>query len=245
MVRLRIFISFLAVGAITSLLAQNSRLVDPFDKVIISPFIQVEFVQGGEERVTIENCTVDPSKLNVEVKGNTLRIYLEGAKETPKWDGYPNNQENGQVYEGTVVKARVSFKNLAEVSLRGDEDQLFKGLVKAKDFRLKVYGNSEVVFDEVDMEACHGTFYGDNTLLIKAGKIENQQYTVYGTSNIDCQEINNTNSKLTTYGDAEYYVHASNEIKVTLFGDASLYYKGNPVISKGLNFGDMKVSRLD
>jgi hypothetical protein len=94
------------------------------------------------------------------------------------------------------------------------------------------------------MNECHATFYGENLLFIKSGKIAFQHYTVYGTSKIDCQEISNNKSNLTTYGEANYYVQASDEIKLTLFGEANLYYKGNPIISRGMNFGDMKVVRL-
>lgn len=197
-------------------------------------------MEGTEERVTIESCTVDPSKLFVEVNGQTLRIYLEGAKETPKW-----NDDDEHLYWGTVIKATVTYRRLAEVSLRGDEDQLFKGLLKAGSFRLKIYGNSEVIFEAVDLGDCHASLYGENTLVIKSGKIDKQHYTVYGTSTIDCKEITNYTSKLTTYGEADYYMNASNEIKLALFGEANLYYKGNPVISKSLKFGDMKVARLD
>ena len=247
MARLKYSLTIVASFLMLNLLAQNSKIVDRFDKVIVSPYIQVNFVEGAEERVSIESCTVDPSKLYVEVNDQTLRIYLEGAKETPKWNTHTGKkyEDDGQLYYGTVVKATITYKRLEEVSLRGDEDQRFLGLLKAEDFRLKVYGNSEVMFDEVDMEKCHATFYGENSLVIKSGKITTQQYTVYGISRIECQEISSNSCKLTTYGEADYYVHASNEIKLTLFGEANLYYKGNPVISKGLNFGDMRIARLD
>jgi hypothetical protein len=247
MVHLKYALTMVASMVIHSLIAQNSRIVDPFDKVIVSPYIEVVFVEGPEERVTIESCSVDPAKLFVEVNGQTLRIYLEGAKETPKWNPYSGKkyEDYEPLYVGTVVKATVTYKRLSEVSLRGDEDQVFRGLLKAKDFRLKVYGNSEVTFEEVEMDEYHATLYGDNTLAMKSGKIASQHFTVYGVSRIECKEITTNTSKLTTYGEADYYVNASDEIKMTLFGEANLYYKGNPIISRKLNFGEMSVVRLD
>ncbi|MCU0403215.1 MAG: DUF2807 domain-containing protein [Chitinophagaceae bacterium] len=229
------------------LFAQHSSLVDPFDKVIVSPYIQVDFVEGPQEMVTIGHCAVDPSKLFVEVNGRTLRIYLEGAKETPKWHSNSGNDysEKDPIYQGTVVKATIVYKNLREVSLRGDEDQLFKGLLKAQDFRLKVYGNSDVIFERVEIEDYHASLYGENYLLIKSGKIASQNFTVYGVSTIDSRDMVCSNSKLTTYGEAEYYVHAEDEIRFSLFGEASLFYKGNPVIYKKLNVGDMRIARLN
>ena len=50
-----------------------------FNKVIVSPYIQVTFVQGDKEGVAINDMIVDSSKLNVEVNNGTLRIYLDGA----------------------------------------------------------------------------------------------------------------------------------------------------------------------
>jgi hypothetical protein len=248
MVRLKYTLAILGFSLLNSLLfAQQTIMVGPFEKVIVSPYIRITFVEGAEEKVFIEKCAVDPSKLTVETNGQTLRIYLEGAKETPKWNTNTGKRydDSNPMYFGTVVEATITYKNLKEVSLRGDEEQVFKGMLRTNDFRLKVYGNSEVVFEAVDMDQFRATLYGDNSLLVKAGNIASQQYTVYGVSTVDSRNIKSNTGKLTTYGEANYYVHASDEIKSTLFGEATLYYKGNPVVSKGMNFGDMRMSRLD
>src|ERR1700744_770125 len=65
--------------------AQTTR-VGHFHKVIVSPYIQVNFVQGDEESVTINQCTVDTGKLHVEVRGGTLRLYLDGASDLPHYE---------------------------------------------------------------------------------------------------------------------------------------------------------------
>jgi len=62
------------------------KMVDHFTKVIVSPYIQVTFVEGDEERVTINQIKVDENKLHIEVNNKTLRIYLEGAKDIPKYE---------------------------------------------------------------------------------------------------------------------------------------------------------------
>jgi len=65
----------------------QSGPVPRFHKVIISPYIQVTFVEGDEPGVTIDQIIVDSSKLHVEVQDGTLRLYLDGAKEIPKTSG--------------------------------------------------------------------------------------------------------------------------------------------------------------
>src|SRR5215831_21420077 len=79
----KIFFSALLVLTAATATAQT-KIVDHFSKVIVSPYIQVTFVQGDQESVTINDIEVDTSKLHVEVNDNTLRIYLEGAKDFPK-----------------------------------------------------------------------------------------------------------------------------------------------------------------
>ncbi len=37
----------------------QTKTVEPFTKVIVSPYIQVTFVQGNEESVTINDIKVD------------------------------------------------------------------------------------------------------------------------------------------------------------------------------------------
>src|SRR6266487_5932506 len=64
----------------------QTKMVDHFTKVIVSPYIQVTFVEGDEESVTINKIKVDEKKLHIEVNNTTLRIYLEGAKDIPKYE---------------------------------------------------------------------------------------------------------------------------------------------------------------
>ena len=80
----KILVLGLLVISTKPLLAQTTTNVSPFTKIIISPNIQVTFVEGNNESVTIEKSTVISDKIHIEVKDNTLRIYLDGQKDFPK-----------------------------------------------------------------------------------------------------------------------------------------------------------------
>ena len=54
--------------------------VKSFDKVVVSPHIQVIFKEGDSESVTVESITVPMEKLNVVVEKNTLNVFLEDAR---------------------------------------------------------------------------------------------------------------------------------------------------------------------
>lgn len=223
------------------------RSVDHFEKVIVSPYIKVIFVQGDKDEVSIENIKVDMSKLHIEVNNKTLWLYLDGAKQIPKQektdeDGYKTKHP---LYEATTVTAVITFKTLNDLSIRGEETQLIKTPLEAEEFTLKVYGESKVTFNEVNFGKLHAVFYGESTLDIKAGTIKEQRYTSYGESVINTSATNGRTGKITAYGEADFTMNVSDRIKITAFGDAKLHYKGNPQIDKGLHIGDMVIDKMD
>src|SRR4249920_803755 len=100
---MRTFKSFLAMLLVLTGIAATAqtKMVDHFTKVIVSPYIQVTFVEGDEESVMINDIKVDEDKLHLEVNNQTLRIYLEGAKDIPKYEkDYSNgHKESHPLYQ--------------------------------------------------------------------------------------------------------------------------------------------------
>lgn len=228
-------------------LAQEVRAVAPFSKVIISPHIQVTLVEGEEESVSIESNTEDEEKLNIEVNGKTLRIYLDDAKETTKTQIELKNgiEFKGPVYKGTIVTATITYKTLNDISVRGEERLVCESLLKGENFRLKIYGASQVYLNEVDLKRFHTTIYGESTLEIKSGAIQQQKYTSYGVSDVDALAIANEDTRIIAYGEAELKINASKRIKITAYGAASLKYKGDAEIVKGVNIGETRIKKID
>jgi hypothetical protein len=222
--------------------------VDRFHKVVISPYIQVNFVQGDKESVTINQIIADSSKLHVEVHGGTLRLYLDGAKDIPHNQqdyGNDGNQQNHRLYPDHAVIATVVYRKLDALSLRGEETYILQSPLSAAAFMLRVYGESTVIFTEAHISKMHTTIYGESSLEIKAGEVNKQYYTCYGEGKINTTAIAGQAAKVTAFGDAEFRVNVSDRIKITAFGDARLRYMGNPAIVKGIHFGDMDLQKLD
>ena len=247
MLRLKTYISVMLFFTFKITVAQNTTHVNHFDKVIVSPHIEVTFIEGNEEKVTIEKNTVSNDKINIEVNGKTLRIYLDDAKEVVKTEAvYENgNKVKRPVYEGTVVTATVMYKKLEELSIRGEETIICKSLLKGDRFRLKNYGESEVFLNDVSLGELKTTIYGQSVLVIKAGSVKEQKYTAYGESKINSLGINSNTTKITVYGESNFQINVSDEIKLTAFGEAVVEYKGNPTINKGINIGEVKINKID
>ncbi len=226
--------------------AQTTTAVNHFDKVIVSPHIQVTFVEGNEESVMIDKSNVSDDKINIEVNGKTLRIYLDGAKEITKNKKVYNNDYKAKqpIYHGTEVTATVTYQTLHELSVRGEETQVCKSLLKGDEFRLKIYGESAVILNEVDLGELQTTIYGESTLEIKSGSIQSQRYVAYGEGKVNSFGISGNTGKITAYGEGDFRMNVSDEIKITAFGEVKLAYKGNPAINKGLHFGELQIDKI-
>lgn len=243
----KIFMAGFIILAAQASWAQTATSVAPFTKVIISPNIQVTFVEGNNESVTVEKSTVNSDKIHIEVNDNTLRIYLDGQKDFPKnkttyEDG---RKEKESLYKGTVVTATVVYKMLNSLSIRGEETQLLKSPVEADKFKLTVYGESHVIFEKVDFNQLQAVLYGESEIDIKSGTIRDQRYTAYGESKINALGIDNKTTKITAYGESTFRIHSDEAIRLTAFGDANVAYKGKASVEKGLTIGDTHISRID
>ena len=62
------------------------------------------------------------------------------------------------LYQNTSVVVTVTYKTLTDLSLRGEETQLCKSAIDAAKFTLKIYGESDVTFNELNAGAT-GNYY--------------------------------------------------------------------------------------
>ncbi len=227
--------------------AQTVTAVKPFDKIIVSPHIQVTFVEGSDESVSIESITIDKSKIHIEVENKTLRVYLEGAKDIEKNEkDYQNGyKEKHSVYQGTVVTATIHYKTLRELSIRGDEKQLCKSAITGDHFALRVYGESDVTLNEIKVDDLAVVTYGECKVRFLSGSATSQTYTAYGEGNINSLSMDGKSGKITAYGEADFTMNVSDKIQITAFGEAKLHYAGNPIIRKGLHIGELHVDKMN
>ena len=51
-------------------------------------------------------------------------------------------------------------------------------------------------------------------------------------------------TKITVYGDGTFQLNASESIKVTSYGEATVLYKGDAKLKKGLVIGESTIERI-
>jgi hypothetical protein len=248
---MRIVKTILAAGLLVAVALGGHAQPGPvaqFNKVIVSPYIQVTFVQGDKEGVRINDMIVDSSKLHVEVEDGTLWLYLDGAKEVPHNQHTYNGDGNGQShhpYPDHSVTATVTYKTLNSLSLRGDENHVCQSPLTVKNFTLRVYGDGKIAFNEVHFGEMHTTMYGEGSLDIKAGSVDEQYYLCYGEGKVNTTAVTGHESKITAYGEARLNLNVSDRIKITAFGEAHVRYMGSPSIVKWLHFGELDLKKID
>lgn len=229
---------------ITSTVHSQSIATGSFHKVIVSPYIEATLIQSDQERVVINQSAVDADKLHVQTKNGTLRVYLEGAKEIPR-NGHENGHNGRELYPDHAVTVTIYYKILDALSVRGEERVTCASPLSSEHFTLTLYGEPDVAFAAVHIDNLHATIYGEGSVELESGSVDKQTYVCYGEGKINTTDISGNEAKLTAYGESEFRMNVSGRIKITSFGEATLRYKGNAQIVKGIHIGEVDVAKLN
>ncbi len=210
--------------------------VDPFANVMIHPYFEVELRKGTTEKVEVLSSTVDLNKINVEVSGKTLHLYLDEAKVVFKkviTDGLDPYDDR------TKVKAVITYRDFQKLTVYGEERLTVSDDLDQRRLQLRIYGETHARFESMNIGHLKVGLYGDNKLTIKGGDVPNQVYTSYGDNEVHARNLRGSYLKFTNFGDNELYVGEQEYVKVTAFGDATLSFIGDPVLDKKIALGDM------
>lgn len=231
----------------TGLWAQTKTMALPsFDKIIVSPHIALTLVEGERESVTIENAKLPEEKIQMVVEGNTLRLYLEGAKLVTKAEEVSTEHWRGKrpLYQGTMATLTVTYRTLKNLSVRGEEIVRCKSPLKQEAFKLTVYGEAKVYFNEVDLEDLVVAIYGESYLEIVKGRVHRQVYRAYGESEVNTEAIANRETKITAYGESNFRVNVQDRLKVTCYGETTVAYKGGARVERGIVIGEAEIVKI-
>ena len=220
--------------------------VEAFEKVIVSPHIEVTLMEGDEESVTINNAKVAMDKINVTVEGKTLRLYLDDARVVTKSEKIKNDNWKGSrsIYNGTQATATITYKKLKRLSVRGEESVRVTSAMNQKDLKLTIYGESKVYFDDLTTEELTVAIYGESYLELADGSVGRQVYRAYGESEVNASGIRNKSTKITAYGESNFRVKVSDRLKVTCYGETNINYLGSPVVDKGIVIGEAAIRKI-
>jgi hypothetical protein len=239
-----LLLAITAVIAFPSFSQEIAQKLKPFDKIIASPRINLILEEGDHEEIRLVYNEVSADKINIRVKGKTLRIYLDDAKVTEKMERVSHNQKRS-IYADVSVTAYVTYRSLNHLEIRGNQELTCKDALEAEVFTLKAYGENEINLASVKTDYLKASLYGENDLEIKGGKAEYQKYRLFGDNKIDTQELNSYATITNIYGESKVKLTTQDELKVNAFGEPEVFYQGNAQVNKGLVFGRAQIRKLN
>lgn len=220
-----------------------------FNKIVVSPKIELELVKGDQESIRLEYVNVDTEKVNVDVNGNTLRIYLDDARyivKNQKRDRYKNRNgwwDRRMYSEDVKVRAYVTYNTLKRLQVRGEEYIEIKSLLKNERFKLKLYGESVVRIESLETNKFKAVLIGENRLDIKTGKAKKQKYKSIGENWVRSDGMSSDFAKASMIGEGMVKLKVDDHLRVSTIGESEIVFTGNPIVHKGIIIGHAAIRK--
>jgi hypothetical protein len=231
-------IPMLVIGFLVLAQEEVIRKVPTFDKISVSPKINLVLEKGDKESVRITYSNISPGKINVEVVGNKLKIYLDQARLVDKREhSSENHNSRVSMYHDVTVTAYVTYRYLKELEMRGEEELICQSEIDTDKFKLKVYGKAEVNLASLKAHKFKASLYGVNNIKIKSGESAHQVYRLFGENKIDTRGLESATASARIYGEGRLRMKANDEVRINAFGEPDIDISGNPHISRGIIIG--------
>jgi hypothetical protein len=240
-------LALLALSPAVTLLAQEAleKNLKSFDKIIASPHIHVVLKKGDKEgvRLTFNDPSVK-DKMNVEVSGKTLHLYLDGARKIEK---YMSSEDRSAwkrgVYHGISITAYVTYTKLTSVEMRGEQQLTCNEPIEADEFTLRAYGENQIKLASLKAEYLLIALYGENKVEIRDGKVLEQRYKLFGQNDINTREMKSAYASTSIFGEGRVQLYSAREVRISAFGEPRIEVEGGGHVSKQLVLGEAHIRK--
>lgn len=237
------YLCALLLAANTVIAQDIEKKLNHFNRVVVSPKINLVLIPGNEESVRISYTDVDRHRIKIEQSGRKLHIYLEDAKIYDIGEKRENMFERRERYKYTQVTAYVTFKNLTVIESRGEGEVTCDGAINSGKLKIRLYGEVTADFAHIEAGKIRARLYGENRMRIHEGEAGHLSYKIYGENKIDSRGLTSVTSATTIYGEGQIRLRAEEELRVNSFGEPQLFLSGNAVVSKGIILGNARIRR--
>jgi hypothetical protein len=239
--------AMLLIASVSSLQAQQiSKPLKSFQKVVVSPRVNLILEKGDEESIRLVYENVTPDKINIDVSHNTLRIYLDDAKVTERQEQYSAHPtQKRSIYHNVTITAYVTYRDIEHLEIRGNQEVTCNSPILAERFTLKAYGETDIKLASVKVGYLRTSLYGANKLHIHGGKAEFQKYKLFGENKIDAQALKSYSAIANSFGESRLKLATQDNLKVNAFGESDIQYFGDASVNKGLIFGETQIHKLN
>lgn len=220
---------------------QIEKNLKPFDRIIASPRINVVLQKGDKEHIKLVYNDVDASKINITVKNKTLHVYLDQARKVEKQVRSNGHGSLHGIYKGVSITAYITYNELEELEIRGQQELTCLGPIENEKFFLKAYGANDITLASLKTEFFKAALYGENELTVKSGKVIEQKYKLFGSNKINANEMKSAFTTTNIFGEGKLSVKSTEEVRVNAFGEPEIEIDGGAMVSKRLIFGKAEI----
>lgn len=224
---------------VTAFAQEIQKDLKSFSKIIASPRVNLILKKGDRESIRLVYRDVNASKINIEVHGKTLSIFLDQARKVEKPSSKNDRYHtlNTMMYDGVSLTAYVTYKELESLEIRGNQELTCNDPIESDEFRLKAYGENDITLASLKTDFFKASLYGENELKISKGKVVEQKYRLYGENRIDTREMKSAFTSTAIFGEGNLKINTSEEVRVDAFGEPTIYVRGGGHVNKRLIFG--------
>lgn len=241
----KIFTLLLATVITTAAFAQNKNTfkedLDPFSKLIVDPYINVELVKGEDEKIEVFYDNVDPGEIFVEQRGRLLYVYLAEAKIGLSL--FRGTYFTKKKYRNANVKMIITYKALKNIQFRGEEELTCNDELTGNRIKLKAFGETTIRIASIDARKFKVALFGENDFKVGAGTTMNNTINTYGENTVDATKLISHGVKTHSFGENKVSLNATEYLSVMHFGDGEIRYSGRPHVDRKWVIGEVDVRR--
>ena len=207
---------------------RKERNLKNFDKIELSGAIDLNLVQGGEEKVAVAGSSDEATaKIRTEVKGNVLKIYYN---DNSFWHSGNSGKTN----------AYVTFKTLKGLEISG-ASSVKTGNISTKNLKIELSGASS--FDgNITVENAYLDLSGASSMHI-TGSASVAKIDASGASNLKGYDLKTNFCKLEASGASQVKIFVLKELSAEATGGSSVYYKGDCTVRESDASGGASIKR--
>jgi len=243
MKRIAITLITLFIGIGISTAQEFNKDLPSFDQIVVSPKINLILEEGDRESIRVQYARVDEEKINVEVNNGKLHLYLDNARIVEKQERTDDYNSRMSIYRDAEITAYVTYTRLKSLEVRGEQEVTCLSKLENEKFKLKVYGEAEITLEYLHTQKLKAVVYGENKIKIKEGKADHQRFRLYGENRINTRALASSTVSTTIYGEGRLTVNASDEVRISAFGEPHIDVSGTSYINKGIVIGRVDIRK--
>lgn len=185
------------------------RTITGFNGVEASSGVNVFLFQSDEEKVVVEADENLMSLIKTEVRGNTLKCYIDGS-----------------IRRSKKLNVYVSFKDLNKVSASSGSDVFSETLVKATDLNINASSGADIKL-KVDAEniRCQSSSGSDITLI---GTCVDFDGGASSGADIKADQLTAKSAKVNASSAGDIRIRVLEQISASASSGGDVSYYGNP-----------------